>query len=243
MQVVLKVVGGKNDGREIVISVPEFIIGRGETAHLRPSSDLISREHCAIRVNAGQVTIDDLSSRNGTFVNGQQLAKTHLVKSGDSLRVGRLQFNLLIDPVKAGSKKPKVNSAVEAASRTMEEKPRSPESIEDSITDWLASPDDAEPRQDFGKAETVQFNISDTTTIDSLNPTDSTTENPDAPSDVEEGGEGQEDSEDELGEGESSENAKKKKKGFGKLPPRPKFSHDDSTTAAGDVLKKFFNRR
>lgn len=30
MQVVLKVVGGKNDGREISISVPKFIIGRGE---------------------------------------------------------------------------------------------------------------------------------------------------------------------------------------------------------------------
>lgn len=36
---------------------------------------------------------------------------------------------------------------------------------------------------------------------------------------------------------------KKKKKEFGKLPPLPKFSHDDSTSAAGDVLKKFFNRR
>ena len=239
MQVVLKVVGGKNDGREIVISVPEFIIGRGETAHLRPSSDLISREHCAIRIKEGQVTLDDLSSRNGTFVNGEQLANTHVVKSGDSLRVGRLQFNLLIDPVKAGSKKPKVNNAVEAASRTMEEKPRNPESIEDSITDWLAAPDDAEPRRDFGKAETVQFNISDTTTIDSVNPADSTGSS-DASSDTEEG---EEDSEEELGEEEASETTKKKKKAYGKLPPRPKFSHDDSTTAAGDVLKKFFNRR
>ena len=31
MQVVLKVVGGKNDGREITIAVPRFIIGRGDT--------------------------------------------------------------------------------------------------------------------------------------------------------------------------------------------------------------------
>ena len=87
MQVVLKVVGGKNDGREIVISVPRFIIGRGESAHLRPSSDLISREHCSISIKEGQVTIDDLGSRNGTFVNGAELSGTHLVKSGDSLRV------------------------------------------------------------------------------------------------------------------------------------------------------------
>jgi hypothetical protein len=42
---------------------------------------------------------------------------------------------------------------------------------------------------------------------------------------------------------ESDEKKQSKKKNFGKLPPRPKFSHDDSTTAAGDVLKNFFNRR
>ena len=43
MQVFLKIIGGKNDGREIKISVPEFVIGRGDTAHLKPSSDLVSR--------------------------------------------------------------------------------------------------------------------------------------------------------------------------------------------------------
>ena len=35
----------------------------------------------------------------------------------------------------------------------------------------------------------------------------------------------------------------KKKKKKGKLPPVPKFSHDDSTNAADHVLRKFFNRR
>ncbi len=42
MQVTLKDVGGKNNGREINIAVPRFIVGRGETAHLRPASDLVS---------------------------------------------------------------------------------------------------------------------------------------------------------------------------------------------------------
>ena len=73
MQVVLKVVGGKNDGREITIAVPRFIIGRGDTAHLRPASDLVSREHCEILVSDGSVIINDLKSRNGTFVNGKRI--------------------------------------------------------------------------------------------------------------------------------------------------------------------------
>ena len=100
MQVVLRVVGGKNDGREITIAVPRFIIGRGDTAHLRPASDLVSREHCEILFGDGKVVINDLASRNGTFVNGKQLTETHVAKSGDSLRIGRLQFEVVIDPVK-----------------------------------------------------------------------------------------------------------------------------------------------
>ena len=73
MKASLRVVGGKNDGREIGIKVPKFIIGRGEKAHLRPSSDLVSRHHCAIRVRDGKVTIEDLKSRNGTYVNGEKI--------------------------------------------------------------------------------------------------------------------------------------------------------------------------
>ena len=48
MKASLRVVGGKNDGREIGIKVPKFIIGRGEKAHLRPSSDLVSRHHLSL---------------------------------------------------------------------------------------------------------------------------------------------------------------------------------------------------
>ena len=97
MQVSLRVVGGKNNGREIKIAVPEFIIGRGDDAHLKPTSDLVSRKHCAIKISDGKVLVEDLKSRNGTFVNGARLDGTHVAKIGDSVRVGRLQFEVLID--------------------------------------------------------------------------------------------------------------------------------------------------
>ncbi len=42
MQVNLKVIGGKNDGRMIGIAVSEFIIGRGEQAHLRPQANSLA---------------------------------------------------------------------------------------------------------------------------------------------------------------------------------------------------------
>ena len=117
MQVKLKVIGGKNDGREITISVPEFIIGRGDGAHLRPQSDLISRQHCMLKIENGKVIAKDMGSRNGTFVNGDRLEGEHQVAVGDRLRVGRLQFEILIDHAVAGSKKPKVEGVKEAAAR------------------------------------------------------------------------------------------------------------------------------
>lgn len=217
MQVFLKVVGGKNDGREIKIAVPRFIIGRGDTAHLRPASDLVSREHCAILVGDGQVVIDDLKSRNGTFVNGKQLEGNHIAKSGDSLRVGRLQFEVVIDPVKASVKKPKVAGVVEAASRTATKKKQS---LEDSITDWLSDEDD-EPnsgeREQLASAETIQLNLEETSVFGATRKREAVPEEPET-----DGG---------------------KKKGPGKLPPVPRNQHESSTTAADDVLRKFFNRR
>jgi len=235
MQAILKVVGGKNNGREIKISVPEFIIGRGEKAQLRTSSDLISRLHCAIRLNDGKVEIEDLGSRNGSFINDVQLSAVHQAKSGDVLRVGKLCFEILIDPIKPGNKKPKVKDVAEAAARTAEKtKDDSPEEFESSITDWLSEPDNA-PLGNFGTKDTVQFSMEDVNEVLKSK----------AEKEVESGDDPEDDtvSADGDAEGEEDEKKKGKKKKFGKLPPRPKFSHDDSTSAAGDVLKQFFNRR
>lgn len=225
MRVLLKVVGGKNDGREIRIGVPEFIIGRGEDAHLKPTSDLVSRVHCVVKISGGKVVIEDMKSRNGTFVNGQQLEKAHFAKSGDTLRVGRLQFEVVIDPVQSGNKKPKVDGVVDAAARTAAKAPGG--ALEDSISDWLNEDDDMEKvgveREQYHNADTIQMSLEDTASFGSL--------------DKESDSDSSESLEDEMGEGKS------KKKKPGKLPPIPKFSHDDSKTAADDVLRRFFNRR
>ena len=223
MQVVLKVVGGKNDGREIKIAVPRFIIGRGETAHLRPSSDLVSREHSSLEVREdGTVLVSDLESRNGTFVNGEQLEAPHVANSGDTLRVGKLQFEIIIDPVKAGTKKPKVNDVIEAATRTADAGKKKM-SLEDSITDWLMD-DEEDPstseRKIIAAAETIQLNLEETSVFG-----------------------GNREREKKPQEEESEAESKKGKKKPGKLPARPRHTHDSSTSAADDVLRKFFNRR
>jgi predicted component of type VI protein secretion system len=231
MRVSLKVVGGKNDGRVINISVAEFIIGRGEEAHLRPSSDLISRQHCVIKTDNGRVTIEDLGSRNGTFVNEQQLAAAHVVRVGDILRVGRLQFEVVIDHLEPGLKKPKVNVVSEAAARAAALKE---DWNEESITDWLSeSPENQ--NQSTAMFDTRQFNLDDTKyRIENAQsspisrvarPSDSNPEVSDSSDDQRSGIFGI------------------RKKSSKKLPERPKNVSENTTDAAGDVLRRFFNQR
>jgi len=220
MQVVLRVVGGKHNGREIKLAVPKFIIGRGEGAHLRPSSDLVSRHHCGISVSDGQVVVEDLGSRNGTFVNGEQLSGEHIARSGDTIRIGRLQFELVMDPARS-AKKAKITNVVEAAARTATA-PK--QGIEDSITDWLET-DNEPPSQ--SRTETVQFSMEETQTIfQSSTP-------------VKEQSSG----EIIVDQTEQDSTELKKEKGKGKLPPIPKAMHENSKVAADEALRKFFNRR
>ncbi len=217
MQVVLRVVGGKHNGREIKISVPKFIIGRGEGTHLRPSSDLVSRNHCCISIEDGQVFVEDMGSRNGTFVNGEQLTEKHKGRSGDTVRVGRLQFELVLDPARA-SKKAKVTNVVEAAARTAS---NGKAGLEDSISDWLAVQGTDEGEE--AKSETIQFSLEETQSLF------------DSSSQLEpESGE--------LLQGEEA-GTDEKQQGAGKLPPVPKKLARDSKAAADEALKKFFNRR
>lgn len=238
MQVTLKVIGGKNDGRQIKIAVPRFIIGRGETAHLRPASDLVSREHCEIVVGDGVVRISDLKSRNGTYVNGLKLDGPHDVNSGDSLRVGRLQFEVIVDHAMAGQKKPKVKGVVEAASRAATTKKKM--SLEDSISDWLMDDDEADTneRNQIAAAETLQLNLEDTSVFGKGK----------AWRDEQRRKEAEEAAAKEAEDAKAASGSSKGKKGKAKklpktLPKKEESVHGNSTSAADDVLKKFFKRR
>jgi len=95
-----------NAGREIKIPGSKFIIGRGEGCHLRPKSDLISRQHCTIVIGDQKVTVVD-GSKNGTFVNEERVDGQREVQPGDKLRLGNLQFEIVIGTTLAAPKKPR----------------------------------------------------------------------------------------------------------------------------------------
>ena len=223
MQVSLKVVGGKNDGRLIAINVPEFVIGRGETAHLRPQSDLVSRAHCSVLVADGKVVLRDLGSRNGTFLNDERLEGEQQVTIGDRFRVGRLQFEFQIDHAVAGSKKPKVEGVREAAARTAAS---AGEDFDDeSITDWLSQDVDSEEVARTSGSETRQFMLDETERVL-----------------LEQLSEESKKAREEKDRIEKEE-TKAANNEPGKLPDRARTNSEDSRDAASQMLRKFFNRR
>ena len=96
MEVKLVVTNGRHAGREILIKGPKFFIGRAEDCHLRPGSDLVSRHHCVILVGEDNVKVRDFGSKNGTFVNGEQVSPECQLMPGDRLVVGQLDFDVHI---------------------------------------------------------------------------------------------------------------------------------------------------
>ncbi|HEV3122311.1 MAG TPA: FHA domain-containing protein [Isosphaeraceae bacterium] len=96
MKAQLIVVQGKPEGKQIPLVGPAFKIGRGETCHLRPNSELVSREHAEFRITADKLTIRDLGSRNGTLVNGKAATEETDLRHGDLVQIGKLTFAVSI---------------------------------------------------------------------------------------------------------------------------------------------------
>lgn len=96
MRIVLRVNSGRNAGQEIPIRGHRFLIGRADDCHLRANSTQVSRYHCAVVVEEGQVWLRDYGSRNGTLVGGTRVAERRRLNDGDELQVGPLNFVVVI---------------------------------------------------------------------------------------------------------------------------------------------------
>jgi FHA domain-containing protein len=218
MHVLLKILQGSNKGKEVKISTPKYVIGRGDDCHLRPQNDAISRRHCAIITTENEVVVRDLNSRNGTYVNEERVAEEAVLLHGDILRVGPLQFEMLIEQSPAKSKRPKVADIKEAVARTAEGSGINSTSDLDDVTQWLDEADSQEKSRRTTDPDTRQFRLDDTDAAAATQAApDTKTLAPAA--------------------------KRPEKKVPGKLPPRPSTTKADSREAAADMLKKFFNRR
>ncbi len=142
MKVQLIVVRGKPEGKVIPLAGPKFKIGRGETCHLRPNSEQVSREHAEFTIESSAVIVRDLGSRNGTLVNGKALTtEACKLKDRDLVQVGPLTFAVSIqDAPKSAAKAatPAAASPAAAAGVAPTKGKPSPDDVPaEDIDSWL----------------------------------------------------------------------------------------------------------
>lgn len=76
---------------EIPLANQRLVLGRSSVADLTVDDQWVSRCHCEIIGVDDVLLVRDLESKNGTFVNGQQVEHKFLC-DGDVLSVGTSQF-------------------------------------------------------------------------------------------------------------------------------------------------------
>ena len=104
MNYVLQVVRGRSASTTLKLADGVTSIGRHDDCLIRIKSSQVSRRHCEVFEVSDKLTIRDLGSSNGTFVNGKKVAGQQVLKPGDELTVGAVTLRVakLGQPVAAG---------------------------------------------------------------------------------------------------------------------------------------------
>jgi DNA-binding winged helix-turn-helix (wHTH) protein len=80
------------DGRRLPLRSGENILGRDVDGAIDLDSPSVSRRHARIIVSDHDATIEDLESKNGTYVRGQRVSTAVPLSDGDELRVGSVNL-------------------------------------------------------------------------------------------------------------------------------------------------------
>src|SRR5262249_18405804 len=81
-------------GEVLPLTEDGLTIGREPSNQFHPNDLALSRRHCRIAVGPDRVTVVDLDSLNGTFVNGVAV-KERALEHGDHLKLGESIFVFL----------------------------------------------------------------------------------------------------------------------------------------------------
>jgi pSer/pThr/pTyr-binding forkhead associated (FHA) protein len=96
MDVTLVMFKENGQRKDFALDPGQTVIGRQEACDLRIPLPEISRKHTMLIVTDNAVTIRDLGSANGTYVNNQRITEQEL-NAGDHIVVGPMVFTIQIN--------------------------------------------------------------------------------------------------------------------------------------------------
>jgi pSer/pThr/pTyr-binding forkhead associated (FHA) protein len=92
MEVKLVVEKGQTRTRVVRLNALDTLVGRQRGCDMRIPSAEVSRRHCLLRIEDGYLSVEDLQSANGTFVNGVPIQERTVIRPGDQLEIGPITF-------------------------------------------------------------------------------------------------------------------------------------------------------
>jgi predicted component of type VI protein secretion system len=82
-----------DEGPDIMLDRAMVVVGRHPSCDTRLDSLRVSRQHCCMSQDKGEVTVRDLGSTNGIRINGQRVERGRL-RPGDELSIAHIRFRL-----------------------------------------------------------------------------------------------------------------------------------------------------
>lgn len=79
---------------QVPLGEGEHLLGRDADVAVWLESPTVSRHHARIRVRGPEVTIEDLGSKNGTYLRGDRLTKPSPVMDGDEIKLGSIMVKV-----------------------------------------------------------------------------------------------------------------------------------------------------
>lgn len=140
---------GKQREQTIPLPDSDIVIGRDEDCRIRLEAHGISRRHCFLKNSPNGWLIEDLGSRNGTFLNGARIDEKLLLKSGDIFSIGPVKFQFVekkTSPEKTGESSQSALADKNSAQTEM--------TTDDEIAGWLM--EDDQSRADVSEKEDMK---------------------------------------------------------------------------------------
>jgi DNA-binding winged helix-turn-helix (wHTH) protein len=84
--------------RQIALNEGDNILGRAADAGIWIDAPGVSRHHARIRLNGSNAAVEDLGSKNGTYLRGERVTAPSTLADGDQIRLGSVVITFRIPP-------------------------------------------------------------------------------------------------------------------------------------------------